>query len=117
MRLLWQKDPDPAATLALQEEIEAALARGEIAYATDAAGERIGHYYACPWAPIYVAKRPVTLGGQRIETLQQFTLDVFAGNTSPSGAFVRRVLVAQFGPTNQVRYRSGRPRGGAKRGR
>lgn len=45
---LWEYDPDPKRTLATQAEIDAALARGDVAYATNRSGQRIGYYYCCP---------------------------------------------------------------------
>lgn len=101
---LWAADPDPRRTLAIQVEIEAALARGDIAYATKPSGERLGFYYCCPWAPVYVAKRSVTIGGRRLRTLQQFTYDVSAEDMPRGGAFEREILPGAFGSTDEVDY-------------
>jgi hypothetical protein len=42
---LWRYDPDPAATLAIQSQINAAIAAGSVAARTSR-GQR--HYYCCP---------------------------------------------------------------------
>lgn len=77
LQRLWDVDPDPARTLALQVEIRAACGRGDVDDATDARG-RIGHFYRCPWVPVYVARHPLTLGAQQIPRGQQFILDMSA---------------------------------------
>ncbi len=104
IRTLWANDPDPARTLAIQEQIDAALARGDIAYAETRDGRRLGHYYCCPWAPIYVVKRPVDIGGRRLRALQEFTFDVSAEQVARGGRFQRELLVGSFQPTDQVDY-------------
>lgn len=101
---LWSHDPSPDRTLAIQGAIDAALARGDIAYATDRSGERIGWFYCCPWAPVYVVKRPLTIAGRRLSTLQQFTFDVSAEGVLTGEPFRRDVLVANFGRTAEVDY-------------
>lgn len=96
---LWANDPDPERTLAIEADIEAAAERGDI--------ERlaaVGPYYCCPWAPIWVVKRPVTLGARRLGALEQFTYDVTAEEMPEGGPFVRRILVGQFRPTDETDY-------------
>ncbi|MBI2755363.1 MAG: hypothetical protein HYX52_01500 [Chloroflexi bacterium] len=104
IRTLWQNDPAPARTLGLQEEIDAALQRGDIEYATGPRGQRLGAFYCCPWAPIYVTRRAVTLGGRRLRASQQFTLDVSAEDMLRGGAFKREVMLGNFSPTDRVDY-------------
>lgn len=99
IRALWANDPQPDRTLAIQSEIEGAAERGDI---DRLAGS--GPYYCCPWAPIWVVKRPVVLGGQHLRSLEQFTYDVSAEEVPEGGAFVRRVLVGRFSPTDEVDY-------------
>lgn len=101
---LWANDPNPQATLRTQAEIGAALAQGDIGYATDARGERIGHYYCCPWSPIYVVLHPTIIGGRHLRPMQEFTFDVSAEEIHEGGAFKREVLVANFHSTNEVDY-------------
>lgn len=101
---LWAHDPDPDRTLAIQDDLGAALERGDVAYATDARGERVGCYFCCPWAPIYVARRPLTLAGRRLGSLQQFTYDVSAEEVLRGGAFRREILTGSFTATANVDY-------------
>jgi len=96
---LWSNDPDPAATLAVQAQIDAAAAGGLIADLPD-----VGHYFCCPWGSIWVVKRPVTIGGRALEPLEQFTFDVSAEELGEGGEFVRRILVGRFSPTEEVDY-------------
>lgn len=102
--LLWQRDPNPAGTLAIQSEINAALAAGSVQYATDQAGNRLGHYYCCPWSPIYVAVRPATIASTRLGPGQQFTFDVSAEEMSSGSPFKRQLLLGDFSTTQQVDY-------------
>lgn len=97
--VLWANDPDPERTLIVQAEIEAAAQRGDIERLPD-----VGPYFCCPWAPIWVAKRPVVVGGQSLRTMEQFTYDVSAERMAEGGPFVRRIYVGQFRPTDDVDY-------------
>lgn len=101
---LWSYDPDPARTLAIQAEIDAALAAGSVDYATDARGKRLGNYYCCPWSAVYTARRPVTIGGKRLRAQQQFTFDVSAEEIVEGGPFKRELLLASFSPTDEIDY-------------
>lgn len=96
---LWAKDPDPSATLTIQAQIDAAAAAGQIADLPD-----VGHYYCCPWAPIWLVKKPVTIGGRALQPLEQFTYDVSAEEMDEGGQFVRRILVGRFSPTDEIDY-------------
>ncbi len=100
---LWANDPDPAATLALRADVDAALADGRI---TAVAGRNGGnyHYYCCPWSAVFQVRRPVRIGGRQLAVPQQFTLDVSAEEVAEGGAFVRRVLVGPFRDTDEVDY-------------
>jgi hypothetical protein len=101
---LWSYDPDPARTLAMQAEIDGALAAGTVDYATDAQGRRLGNYYCCPWSAVYTARRPVTIGGKRLRAQQQFTLDVSAEEIAEGGPFKRELLLGNFSPTDEIDY-------------
>lgn len=96
--VLWANDPDPAETLAIQAEIDAAEARGDIYRG----GE--GNYFCCPWSAIYTAVNAVTIGGKRIRRGKQFTFDVSAEDMAAGGQFRREILVANFSPTTKVDY-------------
>jgi hypothetical protein len=75
---MWQYNPNPVRTLTLFQEIEDARKRGDVDYAKTPSGDRVGHYFCTPWAPICIAKRPITIGGERLSTAQQFTLEAAA---------------------------------------
>jgi hypothetical protein len=107
--LLWKYDPEPEKTLAIQADIDSALVRGDITYATNRSGARLGHYYCCPWAPIYVVKHPVKIGNRQISTLQEFTLAVSAEAVFDGGAFKRRILVGSFQSSPDLDYCAPRP--------
>ncbi len=98
VEMLWKYDPDPAATLAVQAEIDAAEARRDIRR------NGLGCYFCCPWSAIYQAIDPVTIGGKRIRRGQTFTFDVSAEDMAEGGDFKREVLVAQFSPTGRTDY-------------
>lgn len=107
---LWEYDPDPARTLAIHGEIEAALEAGAIDYATDARGRRLGNFNCCPWSAIYAVRQPVRIAGQRLRPMQQFTFDVSAEGVVEGGQFKRELLLGNFQPTNEIDYCD--PRGG-----
>jgi hypothetical protein len=97
--LLWRYDPDPAATMGIQAQINAAVASRAVAF-----DETDSHYYCCPWSAIYLVRRPVTLAGQRLRPMQEFTFDVSAEEIAEGGQFARRLLLGPFHPTTEVDY-------------
>lgn len=101
---LWGYDPSPGKTLTVQAQIDRALAAGDIVYATDARGRRIGNFYCCPWPAIYEVRRPVVIGGRRLGTLEQFTYEVSAEEMTEGGPFVRRIVTGPFHPTSEIDY-------------
>lgn len=101
---LWRMDPDPAQTLALKSEVDAAYARGDITAAKDRAGNSVGYFFCCPWGSIYSVVRPVTLGGIKLVALQQFVLDVTAEGMNLGAPFRRHIKVGAFQPTDQFEY-------------
>jgi hypothetical protein len=98
---LWRYDPDPAATLAIQAQIDAAVAAGS-AIPETMRGPR--HYYCCPWSAIYQVRRPVTIDGRRLRPMQEFTFDVSAEEMSEGGEFSRRLIIGPFHATTKVDY-------------
>jgi hypothetical protein len=102
--LLWRYDPDPAATLTIQSQIDAALAAGLIATGVHADGQKAGQYYCCPWSAVYLVRRPVTIDGQRLRAGTEFVFDVSAEEMAEGGEFARRLLLGPFHETNQVDY-------------
>jgi hypothetical protein len=103
---LWKLDPDPQKTLTLLGEVRAAFFRGDIGYATKAGGvgKRVGYFFCCPWSPVYIALRPVTLGGVTLQTMQQFVYDVNCEGMNLGRPFVRRIMVGNFNPTDRMEY-------------
>lgn len=101
---LWARDPDPSLTLGLQSEIDAALARGDIAFASSRSGATAGHFYCCPWAPIYEVRRRVWLGGRWLAPISQFSLDISAEAMETGGPFRREVVLGPFRSTSEVDY-------------
>jgi hypothetical protein len=95
---LWASDPDPDRTLGIQAAIDAAATQGDIVASSP------GHYYCCPWAPIYEVRRPVTIAGRDLRPIQQFTFDVSAEEMADGKPFKRELVVAQFHPTDRVDY-------------
>lgn len=101
---LWEYDPDPAATLAIQAEINAALARGDIEYARDRDGQLKGNYFCCPWSAVYRVINPLAIGGTWLRRNQEFTFDVSAEEMGEGGEFKREILKGNFSPTDRVDY-------------
>jgi hypothetical protein len=96
MEEMWRYNPEPRKTLEVFMEIEAARERGDIDYALDARGKRIGHYFCTPWAPIYVVKRPLTIFGERLNTMQQFTLEAAAEGVLIGEEFKLEIVTGTF---------------------
>jgi hypothetical protein len=101
---MWRLDPDPARTLTLKAEIDAAYTRGDITFAMDRAGKSVGYFFCCPWGPIYSVIRPITLGGVRLVPLQQFVYDVTAEGFNLGVPFRRQIKVGNFQPTQVFEY-------------
>jgi hypothetical protein len=85
---LWNRDPDPARTLALKTDIDAGLVRHRIGYA-------VGHYGSCPWAAIYVAKQRLRIGRVKVDPLEEFTICLEPGR---GRQFRRAIVVGPFHP-------------------
>jgi hypothetical protein len=87
VRTMWSRDPDPARTLALKADIDRALVLNRVGYG-------VGHFHACPWSAIYVAKQPLRLGRASLHPLQEFTLTIdWSGRR-----FRRAIEVGPFHP-------------------
>jgi hypothetical protein len=102
--ILWRYDPDPAGTLAVQSQIDAAVEDGSVVAGITAEGRRIGNYFCCPWSAIYLVRRPVAIAGRRLRAMQQFTFDVSAEEIGEGGQFKRGLLLGPFHPTDKVDY-------------
>ncbi|HST63174.1 MAG TPA: hypothetical protein VLK84_30975 [Longimicrobium sp.] len=106
---IWRMDPDPLRTGSIFREIQAAMDRGDVGYATTRDGSRVGHWFRCPWGPIYVAKRAVELDGVRLLAGQQFVFEVSAAEAGAAKGkrgkgFTRRILLGTFKATESVVY-------------
>lgn len=104
LETLWQIDPDPARTVAMKAEIDAAYTRGDITIAKKSNGENIGYFFCAPWGSIYSVVRPVTLGGVKLATFQQFVFDVTAEGFYRGVPFRRQIKVGNFKPTDEFEY-------------
>jgi hypothetical protein len=98
---LWRYDPDPAATLAIQSQIDAAVAARAV---NDEVRGSHRYYSCCPWSSIYQVRRRVTIAGQRLRPMQEFTFDVSAEEMGEGGEFTRRLLLGPFHPTTKIDY-------------
>ena len=104
IRELWRLDPDPAQTLVIQQKIDEAFTRGDIIYAVDGQGKRLGHFFCCPWSPVYTVIRPVKLGGKRLQTMQDFLFDVTAEGVNLGERFRRHINSGMFQSTEEFEY-------------
>ena len=104
IKTLWSLDPDPRRTLEIQAEINAAFARGDIAYATDHYGKKLGHFFCAPWTPVYVANRSQNLGGRRLTAMQQFIFNVTGEGVHLGAPFKREIMKGNFKPTTKFEY-------------
>ena len=102
VREMWQHDPDPAATLALKAEIDAAEAAGDIVRHRVRGGGTC--YFQCPWAPLYEVRRPVRIAGRHLRVLQQFAMQAAADNVLLGGRFERGIIIGPFQETDEVEY-------------
>lgn len=108
LRYLWSRDPSPQATLDIQEEIEAAFARGDISYAKDSRTQQGYCYYCCPWGAIYHVDRETRIGGQSLRPGEEFAYDVSAEAVAEGGDFKREIKVGRFSNTSETDYCDGR---------
>lgn len=99
---MWQTDPDPAATMALKAEIDAAAGRGDIAPFRTRTGSSC--YYECPWAPLYEVRRPVRIAEWSLRVLQQFTMRVGPDGAVGDGVVRRGLVIGPFEPTEEIGY-------------
>ncbi|GIH13838.1 hypothetical protein Raf01_20100 [Rugosimonospora africana] len=105
---MWEADPDPAHTLTIHAQIQAALASGAIVPVT---GDTMAsHFYSCPWYPMYQVRRRVKINGERLSVPQRFTLDVGLRPPNRGGKFVRRIVRGPFASTYEVDYGANRRR-------
>lgn len=101
---LWRMDPRPAATLTIQAQIDGAVTAGLLSVGVDASGRSMGNFYCCPWSPIYLVRRPVTIGGRSFRPGEEFVFDVSAEEMDRGGAFKRELVTGPFHPTDERDY-------------
>lgn len=101
---LWKLDPDPAKTMAIKAEVDAAYTRGDITFALDRFGKTLGYFFCAPWGSIYSVVRPVTLGGVKLVPLQQFVYDVTCEGFYRGVPFRRHIKLGNFQPTTEFEY-------------
>jgi hypothetical protein len=99
---LWEWDPDPAATLALKAQIDAAVAGGDVVRMTGPGNGTC--YYECPWSALYEVRRPVYIAGRSLGVLQQFTLEAAADDMPRGRPFRRGIILGPFHRTSEVEY-------------
>jgi hypothetical protein len=92
IRKMWKADPDPARTLAIHAVIQQAVKEGAVAYAVDEFGRR--YAARCPWGPVYVAVRGVTVQKVMLDAGQAFFFDVRNGKND----FIRRIQPMKLKP-------------------
>ncbi|SEP53526.1 hypothetical protein [Amycolatopsis saalfeldensis] len=102
--VLWRSDPAPAATLTVQDQIDAALGSGTVLAGTTPGGQPIGHYYCCPWPAIYLVRKPVLIAGRGLRPGDQFAFEVSAEEMFEGGAFKRALVLGPFHPTTEIDY-------------
>ncbi|WP_155299558.1 hypothetical protein [Deinococcus kurensis] len=95
---MWALDPDPRQSVALWQDIQAAMARGDVTYGRNG-GRLIGHYFCTPWAAIYEAARPVMIGDTPITRGKRFTIECAAEGVRVGYPFKREVVVGDFKPS------------------
>jgi len=81
VRQMWRADPDAASTIAVHEEVLAAVRAGAVRQHGDEA------LRDCPWSQVYVAVNRVTISGVQLERNEKFALEV----DLTGGTFKRRI--------------------------
>lgn len=93
---MWDLDPDPAASVALWDDIRRAVDTGAAVLAKNKAGRSMGHYFCTPYCAIYEAKRPLVIGDTPVPQGQQFTLECAAEGVRIGYPFKREVVIGDF---------------------
>jgi hypothetical protein len=91
---MWRHDPNPAATLAIQAQIDEGLRTGDLWYHVPRYGDTC--YYEPPFSPLYEVRRPVRIAGIALRVPTQFAV---------RGGVNRGLVLGPFRPTDHVRYR------------
>ena len=70
LKTMWQQDQNQRYTLAINQFLKQALAKGDIAYAQY---QNSDFFNQCPWSPIFVSQRPIVIAGDPLRANQLFT--------------------------------------------
>jgi hypothetical protein len=92
---MWRSDPNPAATLAIQAQIEVGLQTGDLWYHVPPHGDTC--FYEPPFSPLYEVRRPVRIAGLALRVQTQFAV---------RGGVNRGLVLGPFRPTGRARYRT-----------
>ena len=94
LRMMWDADPDPAATWALYQSIQELEREGSV--------RETGSYFnACPWTDIRRAETTVRAGNKVVRAGEEFCLHA---EIEPDGGYTKEIIVANFSPTNELDY-------------
>ncbi|MEV8513717.1 hypothetical protein [Dactylosporangium sp. NPDC051484] len=92
---MWRTDPNPAATLAIQAQVETGLRTGHLWFHVPRYGDTC--YFEPPFSPLYEVRRPVRIAGVSLRVQTQFAI---------RGGANRGLVLGPFRPTGHVRYRT-----------
>jgi hypothetical protein len=101
---MWRYDPDSRSTLRIQQQLADLAASADIGFALKPNGQRIGHFMCTPYAPIYIARKPIVLDGERIGRGVEFTIEISAEGVNLGEPFRREIVRGPFGPAPGVDY-------------
>jgi hypothetical protein len=103
--MLWRFDPNPAATLRIQAQLNAAVEAKQLVIA-GTIRQTANYFYRCPWSAIYFVYRPVVIAGQSLTPIQQFAFDVSVEPmlAEGGGEFARHLVLGPFHASSQVDY-------------
>ena len=94
LQMMWNADPDPAATWALYQSIQELEREGS-------ARETGSYFNACPWTDIWRAETTVRVGNKVVRAGQEFCLHA---EIEPDGGYTKEIIVANFSPANELDY-------------
>ncbi|MVN88905.1 hypothetical protein GO986_19365 [Deinococcus sp. HMF7620] len=93
---MWSLDPNPAASVALWDEIRRAVETGGAALAKSKKGQPVGFYFCTPYASIFEAQRPLVLGDTAVAVGERFTLECAAEGVRVGYPFKREIVTGTF---------------------
>lgn len=94
LQMMWQADPDPAATWAWYQSIQGLDREGSV--------RATGSYFnACPWTDIWRAQTTVRVGNKVVQAGEEFCLHA---EIERDGSYTKEIIVGNFSPTNELDY-------------